>query len=831
MTDPFFKTKTSVQQSPEHTHILAQQKEIEENFEKLKKLYSEPWLSEEQKNQIKNKLLELKKIYTNNKTTLEQAGIAQENKNNQNQDTAHVHVNKIDAVEDTTHKKTVTTNGILLWCGVLFILLLGGVAFLFYYMISHPSSLKNIGLAPENVKKLLQTFTTVFFWSITIIGFIFFVMNIYRIFTSKKRSKLSYFFGILLGIFLLSWWILLGYRVMEKVNTISIDSILNNSNLVRPYLITKDRQEYLGDKNIPILWPVQIKFWFNTTVFVKQVLPKIQGNPTEIKLRCGNGQTLVKSMNTDLFEGVCFYRDSTKKDYSLEVIVWYRDAKTKEQRYHTINVGMITLQGGVALRTLWGEALNRGNEPEILWGKAGDTITFDASDIFRSLGIDSYEISWDLDGDWIVDRQDETKVNYRYTVAGVYTATFRIPSIGDHLYSFPIRIEQSEVPVGNLETQELGNNTYIFSTKFFETNTMVVKYLFQVLDSNKKPIHRKEQQNGDFTYRFEQPGSYHVKVIFATQDGKQGSMISSPVIIQDTKVDIRPRFQVKTYAEEQFHSITPPLDNTTYNVTLSEIPSTVQLHIDKEYLRARGYHITVKEWETPIVFVDNMISIDVVSPEKRRIWITVMDTDNKVIAQKNVLLTVEKEALEENLLITPDTVGTSPFTVKFDASTSTINDPEDEIVYFTWDFGDGEIKKNISESIVQHTYHYDIKKNNGEYYPKIHIKTKKWKQFVIGEGTIILVKQAIKTLNIHVDSHPGQVAKRGDIVKLSVQLDGLPTKIVWDFGDDEEGYICKWRECVEVSKIYHGTGKYNVKVKVEYENRIPLEGDISLLIK
>jgi len=47
-----------------------------------------------------------------------------------------------------------------------------------------------------------------------------------------------------------------------------------------------------------------------------------------------------------------------------------------------------------------------------------------------------------------------------------------------------------------------------------------------------------------------------------------------------------------------------------------------------------------------------------------------------------------------------------------DASTTTLNDPGDEIVYFTWDFGDGEIKKNISQAVIQHVYNYDQTKEN-----------------------------------------------------------------------------------------------------------------------
>jgi PKD repeat protein len=42
------------------------------------------------------------------------------------------------------------------------------------------------------------------------------------------------------------------------------------------------------------------------------------------------------------------------------------------------------------------------------------------------------------------------------------------------------------------------------------------------------------------------------------------------------------------------------------------------------------------------------------------------------------------------------TVGFDPLIVEFDASVTKLNDPSDEVVYFTWDFGDGEIRKNTS---------------------------------------------------------------------------------------------------------------------------------------
>jgi hypothetical protein len=53
--------------------------------------------------------------------------------------------------------------------------------------------------------------------------------------------------------------------------------------------------------------------------------------------------------------------------------------------------------------------------------------------------------------------------------------------------------------------------------------------------------------------------------------------------------------------------------------------------------------------------------------------------------------------VKANIAIEPDTVGEDPFKVTLDASVSSLYDEEDEIVYFTWDFGDGETRENISQ--------------------------------------------------------------------------------------------------------------------------------------
>lgn len=857
MTDPFFQNQPTT--SPNNwvvppanvanndiQHIIDQQKEIEENFKKLKALFSEPNLSVEQKQQIKQKLLELKEIYAENKKKLEnsssqniqQGVIWWAQQGGTNVVTQTVHVNKIDAVEDKTKRTGFSMKNIFIWCGLLFLLLIWWVAFLFYYMITHPAELKNIGMAPENVKQLLQTFTVVFFWAITLIGFIFFIINIYRIFSSKRKSKISYFFGILLAIFFLWGGIVWGTFVIQKVNTISVDDITNNSNLIRPYLLVKEKTKYIGDGQVNIIWPTQIAFSLSTNLFTKQIAPKIPGKIIWLTLSCWNWQELEKNNQNEFFKGKCFYRYEKDSNFSLTLNIKYIDQATSEQIIKPFNVRSFKLSGLIKVFNQKNELLNDktsiGDNNEILGGIAGDTLTFDASEIFKKIGLKNYKISWDFDGDGNIDRENETKANYRYTKAGVFFVSIRFPELNNELYTFPIRIEQSEVPTWTINSEDLWKNQYHFNVDFFEKTETITKYIFQVINKEGKVINSEEKLTNSFNYTFKRPWEYKIKTLFVTQDNAQWEIISKSIIIEDIDVDFKIKVFNKFINQEEFQktNLEKTWENNDFVVTISDIPNDIKININKNEIENKGYVVSAKYDKEPLIFIDNDFKVTIDSLWKHEIILLATNKKNNKKIEQKIKIKIKREWIIGKLLISPDNVGTSPFIVKFDASTSQVNDPNDEIVYFTWDFGDGEknIKRNTSESIVEHTYFYDEKNNNWEFHPKLHIKTRKGREYDIGEKELILIKQPLKRLDINIDSHPAQVAKVNDIVQLSLQLDGLPKKIYWDFGNGENTE-CKGRSCIETKKIYHKAGEYKIKVKVEYLNRIPLEWSITLLVK
>ena len=181
-------------------------------------------------------------------------------------------------------------------------------------------------------------------------------------------------------------------------------------------------------------------------------------------------------------------------------------------------------------------------------------------------------------------------------------------------------------------------------------------------------------------------------------------------------------------------------------------------------------------------------------------------------------------------MVDPDTVWISPFKVKFDVSATTITDPEDKIIYFSWDFWDGNKKENLSQAIVEHTYTYDFTKENWVFYPTVTLTTKKGRELVVWSWTRISVTKPIINAEIVLNSHPTQRASIWDKVEMSLNIDGSPSKIVWKFGNGNE-LECPWRSCTDVSQVYETPWEFVITATVYYENMPTVDGKINIVVK
>jgi PKD repeat protein len=170
-----------------------------------------------------------------------------------------------------------------------------------------------------------------------------------------------------------------------------------------------------------------------------------------------------------------------------------------------------------------------------------------------------------------------------------------------------------------------------------------------------------------------------------------------------------------------------------------------------------------------------------------------------------------------------------PLTVIIDASKTEVNIEWDEIIYFTWDFGDGEIKKNLQNWVVAHTYNYDYKKENWIFQPKVSIITRWWTK-----ATLLWPKINVKKWLINVDitstSHPTRQAQVRKEVSFSAEFDWLPEKMTWDFWDKSDPVTCRWRSCTEITHTFEEPGLYSIKLSLEFDAVQQVDGTMDFKV-
>ncbi len=827
MTDPFFTTVPNANQNQQSQlddnkkkadDVLAKQKQLEQEFFKLNDYLKNSNLTNEQKISIQQQMQQLDFQYKQNASLLKSLWVWQWSVKSNTQ---------------TQSWSKISMKQFLIWCSVLLFLLVWWLAAIFYYLIGNPTQMTSVGLTPQTAKTLLQTFVVIFFGFLFLLGFALIIVNAYRLVTVKNKSKTWYTMWMILWLLVFFFSIAFGSTLLNKISKISVWDLSNPDKLLRPSLIMKDWPMYiLSDPSLKLIAPWIITFDINTSLFDSQILPQLwQVQIQWIQLDCGNGQKLDIDMNTATFNWSCIYY--TKWNSSLSLIVSYINPQTAEKLQKSFEAWNLNFESEIKITNKDNSVKNVPLDV-IVW-KVPSKVIFDASEVFKDFSLNDYNVVRDVDGDWITDKQNDASFTYVYKEAKVYHVWIRFPDLNKYLYSFPIRVEQSDVPICEVITNNIKATQYNITTNFMGSGEIITDYQFDVFDTQKwKVIDSIKNKKWYIDYTLPSKWTYSIVVNFITQEWKLWQCESNDIEIGQMDYDIAYDIYYKSPQSPSFLKIDQQKSDIfqNWNLTIKEIPTILKLDITKITPDAPGLVKSVLLNTKPVLSSDSKIFLINLDENKDyEIKIVVEDVNRNVKSEKIINVKIQKDDVIWRLLFTPDTVGLDPFTVQLDTSTTTVNDTGDEIVYFTWDFWDWEIKKNFSQSIISHTYRYNTKTENWEYFPIVTIKTKKWREIVVWSGSRIIVKKAIVNLKINIDSHPAQVAKIWDKIDFSVVLTSwLPKTMKRDFGN-WTNLECKWRECNPTSKIYDKAWTYNIKVLVTFDNQPDLEGNINLKVQ
>jgi len=723
-------------------------------------------------------------------------------------------------------------------CGLFWFLIIGIISMTLYFAIQNPSQFQWI-IGIEGIKSGLKLFTWLFFWILFLGWFVWGIFNLYKMITTKVGSKVKYVFGIIISIALVGWSVFWGMTSFKKINEI-IGTTGDQNSLLIPSIQFKDKERPISEW-YPIIAPTKVSYGVNPILlnrFTTTNFPNKQVNT--LTLDCGNEtQKLPYNPSTEKFDWTCLYMK--KWDYSIaiianitsqvtEIINWEQKMKDLITKDEKIDLWVLPITSEISFAPSDGTPLQFNDaKDEIIIGKAPTKLNFQSDKLFSDLKLDQYNMQRDLDNDGIFDKTNVTNFARQFRVPQVQKVNYTLPDLPQPfntlVYEFDVRVLQNEVPICTITATPGEQSTAYLINSTFDTNEpSITSYLYKIknLGTNKfitAPVNKKD----NFDYEFPTKGAYIVYLEYLTEDGKPWKCESDTIDVWSSDFSINYTTQYKWPNDTKWLSFVGQTSGaqiilTTNGITSRVLPAIIQITINSISPQSTNLQKEVKLDNQLIQTPDGKTyEITLQNTTHEKLTITVSDNKTKASSTVSIPITIIQKEIIGELKVFPDSVGISPFEVTLDASTTTITDKDDEIIYFSWDFWDGKKIADSSQSRTKHTYLYDETNQNGSYLPSVTITTKKWKKATFSVTSPILVKKPSLVSKITIDSHPAQIATVGDKVEFSLQTDGNPSHISWDFGT-QEGIECDDRSCANVPMFFEIPGTYSIKATTTYKD-------------
>ena len=853
------QVQQSVQQQPAEQpsvsmqiqQLLVQQQQYQKQYNELVDYVKKtPNLPIEQVNQIKAQLDQLNALFVEWKQKLQALWYNQ------------VQVNKPTEIKKWA-KNNFSFKKLAIGCGVVLFLIFVWFFITLASLIKNPNALQWIWINASNAKIILQGFTWLLFWSIILLMIWVIVANIYRLITVKNQWKWKYILWLI-------WWLIwaaiswgLIILVFSWIAKIVVEVKIVEYDLVQPYLVWRvsevwkdefthpyrnENMVWIGE-NYPLVAPSEMAFSLRWSE-LERLMNKVDTDHeiVSITLSCGDRDNTVLNLSHDVdshnrykFEWTCLYSEKRKYTYSVSVTYdnnYYHQRKTKTFPWKTLNFeSAVTIyktstnssSSNSKLTQLWSK-----NWEFILW-KAPAKVTIDSAQVFRDFKTEWYETEWDMDGDFTWDRVNQVNFDYSYNVPKIYYITYKFPELSDDTwYRFPVRVEQSNIPVCIVKAENFSWTTkYHIMSDFIDPSdaTKISSYNYTIRNAwTNKTYDVRKNESQEINYQFPEQWTYVVILDYVTVDGRQWWCESEPIRMKKETFDIQYALLEMNPDTWKFKEICNA-KSSNYNwctkISLDTVPHTYQLQIKsitpksnttKKVVTLNGQS-QLNENDTYTFIIPDEWVFD--------LKIAVSDVGRNMEEEtKNIKFTAQKADIVWLLTITsaekdegqrkPVTEWFEPLTVVLDASKTEVNVQWDEIIYFTWDFGDWEVKQNIQNWVVAHTYNYDYARENWIFQPKVKIRTRSWIEKWINWPTLN-VKKWLINVDISSVSHPSRQAPVWKEVSFSAEFDGLPERMIWDFWDGSDTVTCRWRTCSEITHTFEETWLFSVKLSLEFD--------------
>ena len=827
--------------------LLVQQQQYQKQYNELVDYVKKtPNLPIEQVNQIKAQLDQLNALFVEWKQKLQA-----------------LWYNQVQVQKPTEIKKWSVTNfswkKVAIWCGIVLLIIFTWFFITLSTLIKNPNALAWIWVYAATAKLLLKACTGLIFWSVILIMLWVIISNIYRLITVKNQWKWKFIRWLIWWLF---WaWVMwaLMWLIFWWIWKIVTDVVQKDYDIIQPYLVWRVEEEWIDEFNhpydddvdgdpidgekYPLIAPSEMAFSLRMEELIEFTNEKLPAwyEIVDIKLLCGNNdgtilETYDKEWANRRFKWTCLY--SEKGTYTYWIEITYDNTVSKERKTEQYNLKSLNFDSSITLnRTVTtsssssskSEELKSSNGEFILW-KAPAKISADSTQVFRDFWIwrNWYYTEWDMDWDFENDRINQINFDYSYNIPKIYYVTYKFPELSDEVrYRFPVRVEPSDIPVCVVTAESFTWSTkYHISTNFIDPGDVakISSYNYKITNvKNKNVLEELKNQTQEISYILPEEWTYVVILDYVTVDGKQWRCESEPIQLKKERFNVQ--YSILELRDEtgKFKELCNSND-WCKEINLNKIPQTYQLQIKSITPSNATLNKVVTFNDTPILNDNDTYTFNIPNEGVYELKIITSDVSEWMDEERIIInITAKKPDIVGDMSITLADAKTSvtewfePLTVLLDASKTEVNIDGDDIIYFTWDFGDGSPKKNnIQNWIVSHTYNYDYEKENWIFEPEVTVKTRGWKEETIKWPTLN-VKKWLINVEISPTSHPSRQAPVWTNVTFAAEFDWLPEKMTWDFGDASDPITCKWRDCSEISHTFEKAGLVTIKLTLEFD--------------
>ena len=836
--------------------LLVQQQQYQQQYNQLVDYVKKtPNLPIEQVNQIKAQLDQLNALFVLWKQQLQALWYT-----------------SVQVTKPTNIKKWAKANfsfkKLAIWCIVVLLLIFTAFWVTLTSLISNPQALQWIWIDAPNAKLILQVFTGLLFWSILILMLWLIIANIYRLITVKNQWKVRYVVWLLGWLFwtILFWVIML--LIYLQIEKISIVEVQVTNPIIQPYLVWVvekqwDEFKHPYDANgklwkaYPLIAPSEFTFgirkseltkyqyenkdmWWNVTI---QSLTLACWNEEGQKLELSGDVSQIYEADSEsiiYFKWRCLYWQKKTYNYSLEIV--YKDNINNQLFKKVLKMGSSPLKFKseiliyLTTNTTSSSTSTTNRVYPTKWEfnlrETPAKVTIETKQVFRDFVLKEYREAWSMTWTLEWNRINMVNFNYSYLIPRVYYPRFTFPELSDFVYAFPIRVEQSDRPVCYFTM-----GRYLWTTKYniFSnfTNpsdaTRISSYNYLIKDAASGKIYDSQKnQKQEIIYTFPEKWSYTVILDYVTVDWKQWRCESDVIFMEKQTFDIQYALLAKNEETWKFRELCNSKSaNWCKQVKLSKVPQQYQIQIKSITPSSNTLRKIVSLNWTSLLNENDIYTFEIseewvydliIAVDDAGRWMEQEARSIRFVAQKDPIvwvMTITSAETDEKKR-KPVKEWFEPLTVILDASKTEVNIEWDEIIYFTWDFGDGEIKRNIQNWVVAHTYNYDYARENWIFQPKVSIITR-WGSKATLYWPKLNVKKWLLTIDITPTSHPSRQAPVWKEVTFSAEFDWLPEQMIWDFGDGTEKVSCKWRSCTEISHTFEKAWVFSVKLSLEFD--------------